>query len=217
MFPNSNQYTNNWYLCTFVLKLFLHMSATQKRAAILHIEGVPNPNAMKFVLENGVLTDTPYEFATLADTMNSPLAQKLMMFRYVERVMLNRNYVTVLKTVKDSPDWPEILPDIKGIIQQHLEKDEPILMMGVEENSHTQSDDPVAELVIDLLNKVVRPAAQEDGGDILFDSYENGVLTLRMHGACHECPYIMQTIKDGVEPAVRGIVPDVKEVKPRLV
>lgn len=193
------------------------MAASPKRAAILHIEGVPNPNAMKFVLENGILTDTPYEFASLADTMNSPLAQKLMMFRYVERVMLNKNYITVLKSEKDSPDWQEILVDIKGIIQTHLEQDEAILMMGVEENKHTPSDDPVAELVIDLLNKMVRPAAQEDGGDILFDSYDKGVLTIRMHGACHKCPYIMQTIKDGVEPAVRSIVPDVKEVKPRLV
>ncbi|MFK7970056.1 MAG: NifU family protein [Bacteroidia bacterium] len=193
------------------------MAAPKKRAAILHIEGVPNPNAMKFVLENGVLTDTPYEFASLADTMNSPLAQKLMMFRYIERVMLNRNYVTVLKTAKNSPEWQEIMTDIKSMIQTHLEQDEAILLMGVKENEHTKSDDPVAELVIDLLNKVVRPAAQEDGGDILFDSYDNGVLTIRMHGACHECPYIMQTIKGGVEPAVRSVVPEVKEVRPRLV
>ena len=107
--------------------------------------------------------------------------------------------------------------DIKGIIQQHLENDEPILMMGVKGNAHTQSDNPVAEMVTDLLDKVVRPAAQEDGGDILFDSYENGVLTLRMQGACHKCPYIMQTIKEGVEPAVRSVVPEVKEVKPILI
>ena len=193
------------------------MATSPKRAAILHIEGVPNPNAMKFVLENGLLTDSPYEFTSLADTMNSPLAQKLMMFRYVERVMLNRNYVTVLKPATGSPDWPDILADIKGIIKSHLENDEAILFMGVEENSHTRSDNEVATLVTDLLDKVVRPAAQEDGGDILFDSYENGVLTLRMHGACHQCPYIMQTIKEGVEPAVRSVVPEVKEVKPKLV
>lgn len=194
------------------------MAGTAKRRAIIHIEGVPNPNAMKFVLENGILTDKPYEFKDLTDTMNSPLAQKLMMFRYVERVMLNRNYVTVLKTAStDTPEWPSILADVKGIIQGHLENDEPILYMGVKPTEHSLADQEVATLVIDLLDKVVRPAAQEDGGDILYDGYENGVLTLRMQGACHECPYIQQTLREGVEPAIRSVVPEVKEVRHKLV
>ena len=91
------------------------MAASPKRKAILHIEGVPNPNAMKFVLENGILTDTPYEFTSLADTMNSPLAQKLMMFRYIDRVMLNRNYITVVKQATSEPS----LAGYYGRYQRH--------------------------------------------------------------------------------------------------
>lgn len=167
---------------------------------------------MKFVLENGILTDTPYEFLHYAGAADAPLAQKLLMLRYVERVMLNQNYVTVLKT-QGSAAWDELLPEVRGIIQSHLESNEPILYLGVQENKHRASTDPLAEMVMGILNKMVRPAAMEDGGDILFEGYEDGVLTLSMHGACHKCPFISVTIRDGVEPLLRELTPEIREIR----
>ena len=188
-----------------------------KRQVNLHIEGVPNPNAMKFVLENGFLTEEPYEFRHYAEAELSPLAQKVMMLRYVDRVMLNKNYVTVVKSEKGSPEWNQILFEIKGIISNHLESNEPILYVGSDTLKHTLSDDIVAGMAIDLMDKFIRPAAQEDGGDIVFEKYEKGVLTVSMHGACHKCPHILKTIKQGLEPLLQNMLPEVKEVKPVLV
>ena len=182
-----------------------------KRSAIMHIEGVPNPNAMKFVLENGILVDQPYEFVTFPETEHAPLARKLMLLRYVERVLFHRNYITVLKT-SGQPEWKEVLADVRSLIQQHLEQNEPILYLGVEAIRHQRSDDIIVEMVKELLEKYVRPAAQEDGGDILFDSYAKGIVNLSMHGSCHGCPYVNQTLKQGVETMLTSAIPEVKQV-----
>jgi len=190
----------------------MQIKLMEKRKVIMHIEGVPNPNAMKFVLENGVLVDQPYEFEQVQDAHYAPLARKLLMLRYVNRVMLNANYVTVVKHEQNAPVWDQILYELRMLIQQHLEQDEPIIYYGVEPLQHGRSDDVVVGLITDLLDKHIRPAAQADGGDIVFDSYEKGVLNLSMHGACHLCPHAIQTMKKGVEPVIKSMIPEVNTV-----
>ena len=185
-----------------------------KRQVIMHVEGVPNPNAMKFVLENGILSDRPYEFTSYGMAKDSPLASKLLLLRYVNRVLLNHNYVTVVKEEKGSPLWDDILYELRMLIQQHLENDEAILYVGAPELTHPRNDDVIVQLVRDLLDRHIRPAAQEDGGDILFESYQQGVLELSMHGACHKCPYVKDTLGKGVEPLITARIPEVKEVRP---
>ncbi|MDP5172447.1 MAG: NifU family protein [Bacteroidia bacterium] len=182
------------------------------RTAILHIEGVPNPNAMKFVLENGILSEEPYEFRSYADAADSPLARKLLMLRYIDRILLNQNAVTIVKKEGQGPSWKEIALELKLMVQQHLEADEPILFVGASQLTHPRSDETIASIVTQVLDKHIRPAAQEDGGDILFESYQDGVLNLSMHGACHRCPYAMQTMKDGVEKVMMSMLPEVKKV-----
>ena len=182
------------------------------RQVHLHIEGVPNPNAIKFVLENGILSDKPYEFSSLSDAEKSPLARKLLMLRYVDRVLINRNHITVLKSTKQSPAWDKILMEFRFIIEDHLRQNEPILFLGSQPLHHTADEDFIAKMVTDLLDQHIRPAAQEDGGDIVFESYNNGVVNLSMHGACHMCPYVMQTIKQGVEPLLTSQIPEIQKV-----
>ena len=184
----------------------------EKRKVVMHTEGVPNPYAIKFVLENGLLVDKPYEYADWKQTENSPLARKLMMISYVDRVMLNLNYITVLKDPQKAPNWEVIIPELRMIIQSHLEEDEPIIYLGAEPLQHDKSDDAVVMIIKDILEKQVRPAAQEDGGDIVFSSYADGVLNLSMHGACHKCPYVLDTLKSGVEKLMNHDVPEVKRV-----
>lgn len=182
------------------------------RKAHLHIEGVPNPLAMKFVLENGILSEKPYEFRSYIEAKVSPLASKLLLLRYVDRVLINRNYITVLKNNSPVPPWKEVLYEVRMLIQQHLDDNEPILYMGSVPLQHVRSDDVVVEIVRDVLNQHIRPAAQEDGGDILFESYENGILNVSMHGSCHGCPYVMETLKKGLEPLLLNIAPEIQKV-----
>lgn len=183
-----------------------------KRTAIIHIEGVPNPNAMKFVLENGILSEEPYEFQSYKDAEDSPLAKKLLMLRYIDRVMINQNAITILKKEQPEPSWKQVALELKMMVQQHLEANDPILYVGAKHLEHPRTEDAVIEIVTQLLDKHIRPAAQEDGGDIVFDSYKDGNLNLSMHGACHRCPYAINTMKDGVEKVILSMVPEVKKV-----
>lgn len=183
-----------------------------KRKVYMHIEGVPNPNAIKFVLENGILAEKPYEFDDPMKAEASPLAKKILMFRYVESVLINRNFITVRKLADASIAWNEVLFELKSLIQQHLESNEPILIIGAKAITHERSEDVIVELVTDILDKRIRPAAQEDGGDILFEGYENGIVNLRVHGSCHTCPYISQTVSQGVEPLLRSALPEIRAI-----
>lgn len=183
------------------------------RQVLLHIEGVPNPNAIKFVLENGILSQEQYEFTQFSETGYSPLARKLMMFKYIESVLIFKNYITLRKKASANIEWEEVLLEIKGIIQTHLAENEPILYLGMESKKHRNADDEVmGEMIKQVLDGYVRPAAQQDGGDIFFESYADGVLKLGLVGSCLGCPYIVQTVTQGVEPALRQYVPEVKQV-----
>lgn len=182
------------------------------RQVNLHIEGVPNPNAIKFVLENGVLTQELYEFRLFSDTGYSPLARKLMMLKYIERVLIFKNYITVLKTASSGIEWEDVLPEIRAIISSHLANNEPILYLGISERKHVKNDDDLLEMIGQILDRHIRPAAQEDGGDILVESFEKGVLKVSLSGSCHGCPYVSTTINQGLLPVVKQFIPEVNEV-----
>lgn len=182
------------------------------RQAHLHIEGVPNPDAIKFVLENGILSQDPYEFTAFSQTGYSPLARKLMMFKYVESVLIHKNYITLRKKQGSKMEWEEVLMELRTLIQSHLEKNEPILYMGFDACQHKRGDDELQELVEEVFNKFVRPLTHEDGGDIFVESYQNGELKLSLHGSCKGCPYVHQTIEQGVVPVLRQYVPQVQKV-----
>lgn len=181
----------------------------------MHIEGVPNPHAIKFVLENGILSDEPYEFCSLEEAEFSPLARRLMMLRYVQRVLIHANYITVVKLETGAPHWDEVLTELRALILAHLEDDQPILYIGAQELRHREREDVILALAKDILEQNIRPYAQTDGGDILIDTYENGVLNVSMHGSCYRCPYATETIQKGLEPLLRNIVPEIKKVTVR--
>ncbi|MCI4669729.1 MAG: NifU family protein [Bacteroidia bacterium] len=183
----------------------------EKRRAFIEFEGVPNPQAIKLVVKNGILTDEPYIYSDWSKAESAPLAKKLLMLRYVDEVFINYNYVSVLKK-EDSPEWDNLLPELRMMIQQHLEDNEPILYLGAEKLEHPKTDDVVLGMAQELLDKKLRPYAHEDGGDFVIESYEDGVLNLRMHGACKRCPYAAQTLKEGVEKLLNTAIPEIKKV-----
>ncbi len=182
------------------------------RQVNLHIEGVPNPHAIKFVLENGMLTQEPYEFRIFSDTGYSPLARKLMMLKYIDRVLIFKNHITVLKLASAEIEWEAVLPEIRNMISTHLGNNEPILYLGITERKHVKTDDELLEMIGQILDRHIRPAAQEDGGDILIESFENGVLKVSLAGSCHGCPYVSTTVNQGLFPVVKQFVPELQEV-----
>lgn len=183
----------------------------EKRKAFIEFEGVPNPQAIKLIVKNGILTDEPYVYSDWTEASSSPLAKKLLMLRYVDEVFINFNYVSILKK-PDAPEWDSLLPELRMMLRQHLEDNEPITYLGAKSLSHPKSDEVVLEMVQDILDKKLRPYAHEDGGDFVVESYKDGVLNLQMHGACKRCPYASQTLKEGVEKLLNAAIPEIKTV-----
>jgi len=79
--------------------------------------------------------------------------------------------------------------------------------------SNDDDDDEIVRKIKKLLDTRIRPVIAQDGGDIVFDSFENGIVYLRLRGSCSGCPAAAATLKTGVENVLQHFIPEVKEVR----
>lgn len=178
----------------------------------IHGLKVPNPRAMKFEAEGLLLTHGAYEYADAESAKVSPLAATLFKFPYVERVFIAKNYITVTKKDEMNPIWDQVLPEIRIVIRKYLETGAPIFnfdLPGPEEEVYPPDMEGALRK---MMNEKIRPATNQDGGDITFESYEDGVLKVKLAGACVECPFAPRTIKSGIEKLARSLFPEVQAV-----
>ncbi len=178
----------------------------------IHAEKVPNPDAMKFTIANLLLTKGAYEYNSEEEAKASPLAAKLFGFNYVERVFISKNFVTVTK--KPNLDaWESMMIDIRIVIKKHLEHGEPLFNFEDPNQEPTYAPHKSLEEKIRMtIDQQIRPATWEDGGDLRFVSFENGVVKVGMAGACIRCPFASRTIKHGVEVILKRQFPEIQSV-----
>jgi len=179
----------------------------------IQTEPTPNPNALKF-LPGRTVSPEPREFTTSNAASISPLAEALFGLDGVAGVFFGADYVSVTRA-GDGPDWSEMKPPILSAIQDHFMSGAPLLRGGDFETAPAEDDSEIVAEIKQLLDSRIRPAVAQDGGDILFDSFDEatGVLSLRMRGACAGCPSSSATLKAGVEQMMRHYVPEVTSVE----
>ncbi len=173
-------------------------------------EMTPNPQTLRFVT-NQMLTEQPTEFKKVADAVSAPLAKKLFGFPWTESVFIGRDFVAVTK--QDWVDWETLAEPLAGLIQEHLERGEIVMQPRTETASTgatTDSDD--VQTIKMILDKEIRPAVAQDGGDIVFHKFEDGVVYLFMQGACAGCPSSTMTLKQGIETRLKAAVRSIREV-----
>lgn len=173
---------------------------------------VPNPLAMKFEVEDLLLTPGAYTFATAEEAKRSPLAAKLFGFEYVQQVFIAKNFVTVTK--KDElPPWDTLLIDIRIIIKKHLEDGEALFLFDASQPEPLpEGEDYLTEKIRETLERQILPATWTDGGEMYLQSFEDGVVKLKLAGSCVGCPFAPRTIKHGVEVILKRHFPDVISV-----
>jgi len=184
----------------------------------IQTEPTPNPATLKFipgcpVLENGS-ADFPDAEAAAG---RSPLAARLFAIPDVAGVFLGADFISVSKAA--SADWDILKPAVLGAIMEHFTSGQPV--MAPEAGNapgapETQDGDPVVARIRELLDSRVRPAVARDGGDIVFQGFEDGIVYLTMQGACAGCPSSTATLKMGVENMLRHYIPEVREVRSTL-
>ncbi|MBI1784754.1 NifU family protein [Candidatus Sumerlaeota bacterium] len=181
-------------------------TATQKIAVF--VEPTPNPNSLKFIVGRDIISKGSFEFANAADAANSMLASALFAIQGVEGVFIGKDFVTVRKTV--SASWDEIEPKAIQTIEDAVSSGQPLVGAAAAEASAGGSD--VEAKIRRILDEEIRPAVASDGGDVMFQKYDNGVLTLRLVGSCSGCPSSTMTLKMGIERRLKEDVPDLREV-----
>lgn len=173
-------------------------------------ETTPNPATMKFLLHREVTT-TGFDCPTAADTERSPLAAKIFGFPWTSAVYVGPNFITVTK--QEWVEWDLLAQPLSGLIQEHLDNNEPIVVEVVEITAEDDSQDtPMVRNIKSVLNREIRPVVALDGGDIVFYKYENQILYIRMKGACSGCPSSSVTLKEGIEVRMKELFPEILEV-----
>lgn len=192
-----------------------------KSPVMIYTEQTPNPETLKFVTNKMLYNGTAdFKDAGLAQEW-SPFASELHEMESVKGVYISNNFVTITK--ENHIQWDEIMLTIKAFIKEYVAADKIIITEGfkaaydalkAEEQAYTYSGDSaeIVQKIKDLIESHVKPAVEMDGGNIEFKSYNEGIVTVIMQGACSGCPSSTVTLKAGIEGMLKRMIPQVKEV-----
>jgi Fe-S cluster biogenesis protein NfuA len=180
----------------------------------IQTEETPNPATLKFLPGCAVMTSGTANFTSEEAARVSPLAERLFSVPEVSGVFLGGDFITVTKA--GGGDWYHLKPAILAVVMEHFTAGRPVLIAGATDIAAATSeedDDEVVAQIKELLETRVRPAVAQDGGDIIFHDFEDGVVYLHMQGSCSGCPSSTATLKAGIENMLRHYVPEVVEVR----
>lgn len=182
----------------------------------IRTEQTPNPETLKFIPGQEVLESGIAEFKDESEAGPSPLAKRLFQINGVRSVFFGSDFVSVTKD--ENENWDILGNHVINAIMEHFTSGLPVMKMKeVPENGagpeDQEEDDEVVFQIKQILEERVRPAVAMDGGDIAFERFEDGVVYLRMHGACSGCPSSAMTLKSGVENLLKHFVPEVEAVE----
>jgi len=181
----------------------------------IQTESTPNPATLKFLPGQTILEAGTADFPSADTADKSPLAMRVYGVRGVTGVFFGSDFVTVTKA--ETIEWDHIKPAILGAIMEHFQSGQPVMEGEAKVEGHAAHDGPDGEIVNqikELLDTRVRPAVAQDGGDITFHGFDQGVVYLHMQGACAGCPSSTLTLKMGIENLLRHYIPEVVEVRP---
>lgn len=181
----------------------------------IQTEATPNPDVLKFLPGREVSPTQPREFRSIDESTASPLAEALFALEGVTGVFYGADYVSVTRDTQGL-EWSQMKAPILAAVMDHFVSGAALIRDGqAEEIGDASQDSEIVAEIKQLLDSRIRPAVAQDGGDILFDSFDedSGVLTLRMRGACAGCPSSAMTLKAGVEQMMKHYVPEVTRVE----
>ena len=178
----------------------------------IQTEDTPNPNTLKFLPGIAVMEKGTADFHKPKDKIKSQLARMLFEVQGINRVFFGNDFISVSKD--DKLDWDVLKPSILTCIMEHFSTGNPIIDNDFKtENENSDNDSEVVKQIKELIDQRVRPAVAMDGGDISFCSFDEGIVTLQMKGACAGCPSSTATLKMGIENMLKHYIPEVIEVK----
>jgi Fe-S cluster biogenesis protein NfuA len=183
----------------------------------IQTESTPNPNTMKFLPGQEVLGSKTAFFTDRENAAESPLASALFVLPDIRAVFYGSDFITVTKT--EASNWEILKPQILTTIMEHFQSGMPLMGGSAAKPkkessaSYSESEQEIVDQIKELIETRVRPAVAQDGGDIIFHSFKDGIVHLEMHGACSGCPSSSATLKSGIENMLKHYVPEVISVE----
>jgi Fe-S cluster biogenesis protein NfuA len=182
----------------------------------IQTEATPNPATLKFLPGRAVMPDGVLDIPSPSEASKSPLAEQLFAIPGVSGVFFGSDFITVSKS---TGEWPQLKPAILGAIMEHFMSGAPLLAAGGDTETGADEffeskDAETVATIKELIETRVRPAVANDGGDITFRGFKDGIVFLDMKGSCAGCPSSTATLKHGIQNLLRHFVPDVVEVRP---
>lgn len=181
----------------------------------IQTEQTPNPATLKFLPGRAVLESGTADFTGADEAAGrSPMASRLFEIEGVAAVFLGSDFITITKS--SEKEWHVLKPAILGAIMEHMTTGLPILSDVPTDSAGSvdaEEDSEVVGQIKELLETRVRPAVAQDGGDIVFEGFDGGVVYLQLRGACAGCPSSSMTLKMGIENMLKHYIPEVTEVR----
>lgn len=178
----------------------------------IQTEDTPNPATVKFLPGRTILANETLEFTNRDEAKFAPLALLLFEINGVKSLFFGSDFISVTKS--DDHAWFSLKPQILEALVHYLAV-HPIIEIKTNSISSSKTDDydDISKEIVELLDSKIRPAVAMDGGDIIFEKFEDGVVYLKMKGACSGCPSSTITLKSGIENMLRYYIPEVQEVR----
>lgn len=181
----------------------------------IQTESTPNDESLKFIPGVSVLGSGTAEFLDVRSSMKSPLAKQLFHIDGIAGVFLGPDFITITK--EGTAEWQLIKPDIYSAIMDHFASGQPIVYNEDElaaSDTMIHPDDPEeVQMIKELLDTRIRPSIQEDGGDIEYCGFIDGIVRLRLKGSCRGCSSSSITLKNGIENMLMHYIPEVQGVE----
>lgn len=197
-------------------QILLENEKVAKTPVTIYGETTPNPSVLKFVA-NKKLTPKPLECKNIDETKASPLAKSLFSFPFVKEIFIDENYISITKY--EVVSWDEITLELRTFIKNYIENGGTVVEESLLENSVKQEKqeirnfdhlDTTSQQIVNILEEYVKPAVAADGGNILFDSYDQNTKQVKvvLQGSCNGCPSSTFTLKNGIESMLKNMLND---------
>jgi Fe-S cluster biogenesis protein NfuA len=177
----------------------------------IQTEATPNPLTLKFIPGVPVMASGTAFLTSAEEAKSSPLAQELFRTEGVTAIFLGSDFITVTKD--EASDWATLKPMLLTSIMDHFVSGKPVTLDSAPVAANNENDSDIVKQIKELIETRVRPAVAQDGGDIIFRSFEDGIVQLELHGACSGCPSSTATLKNGIENMLKHYVPEVVAVE----
>lgn len=185
------------------------------RTMFVQTQDTPNPNSLKFLPGRAVLESGTMNFESPRDAHCSPLVRQLFRIDGVKGVLLGPDFITISKA-DSNMEWKVIKPDVFATIMDFFTSGVPVVneeSIPSADTAPSDDDDEVVAMIKELLDTRIRPTVQEDGGDVLYRGFEDGIVKLKLQGSCTSCPSSIITLKNGIQNMLQFYVPEVESVE----